>query len=1621
MRYFGVISFAWILLSFPRLGMGEGAEARSVPVDFPSRFVENAGQWSPALRAIVLQQGTAAVLGAQGFTLRGDGASITGMETGTGLGLSSRNCTFLDPAPGMTFSLRRQRREICRYYSGRQGTVSEIAARTFDEAWYENVWPGISTGLRVDAGRLRQRFRIAPGADLRRIRMSDNTALYSDVHVAGRFRRADGSDGELVDIRLQRQGDVVSMQGPRVVEDTLTVEIVFGTYLGGSEDDELADIDVLRDGSIVLSGQTESFDFPLVNPADWQLSTARPDLFVTRFAAESRDIVFSTFYKGTIAYPNPSRDRRAVTTEGSANGTVHFTSTMYHADNIPITVDARWKARSGYTLFRLDEHGRLLTSTYVPDTLLASFVDIGSDLAGNVYLLFSIERTTPPMVTANALMPHAHENEIHGVTMKDGFIMKFTPEVDSILYATCIGGTGQDDYKKLEVDPAGNMYVIGEQVPVYDCAGKLESRDYPIVNPLRIWPGDVEIIVTRISCDGGSIDYSTYIGGAARDRVYSADVDANGYLHIIGWTTSNDFPYTATIPEFASGYSATYMLGLTPSGALGYAIPVSTNDRLFDIAADHCGLVSIMGIGTPPLKNPWRDHPKPAFWMATVDVSTPKLRFGSAWIPHRFVIRNPSIAIAPGALFLTESVLPAPDLLELEKPLAGNFQNMTCAFNILDVPFGKSNAHLLLPESELELRLYMPDEVRIYSDSGLTLDGAFPLRVEVTNRGGAAPLSVQLRAGTGLRSLSGGRDTIFTLTELSAGERQSFTWPLSVALQATSPSRYSVTATAVSGCRSIMRIGTANVVDAPGAFYELECALDHPMPVLDEGGTRLTPNPISLRATVRNLVAGPGLDGVRCELILPAGMGLAFEPGESGVRGPFTLVMGNQHEAMWTLRISERTYARVAGLRYLVRDRFGNVIKECRTELNIPAIQALSCGVAGIPDLLFHADSLPPLPQSVEIVFGIENGTDSLASAGNLLLDLSAAPHLAFADGERAERGTLAVPFRVPLSLRWRLDLTALPVAGIEVDTVFLRFTALPSGVPLLCSMPIRIGIRPADQPLLSCELRVLNTDGYPADTIPSPASDIDVRLVVMNAGTADAESVEARIAWVPAAAISPIPPMQQLGRIEAGGQRQVAWRLQPTIPSDDIPVVFTAFVSDMGTGSGVSCSDSILLKAVEDKLECALFGPDSVRYRMQEDSLCIDSIPLTLRLVNRTDYILSNLSVLCELSPPGSGIEAPGGGVPMVLAGIAPRDTVTTTLYLRYEMRERVREWVSFGITVLRDAKDTVTACGKVMLFEGTPWRLEVGCETLGHDSIWLDQDGERFLPDPLQIVYAVRNTGEVPIRNCEVAIHPPANLRLDAAADSIQWAGDIGAGETRLLSWLLRWTPPSLPVTEERITFSIRHDGGGFTIAPCDFTVHIHDGAPPSVVVSPWMFQFEAVRNAPLPPAQSVRFDVPVTLTGGWTATPEVPWTSLTPFHSRQSGESQISVTTTDMPEGLYQTSISVIADGPASPSRLLVHYRIHSPTGTIAPAALPSTIAVHPLPVRSGEDLVIDISGIRGRPSELRLYDMLGRLCRIQEIHPSLATFLRLSTTGLHRGAYMLMIVGSERREFVRVVVM
>ena len=133
-----------------------------------------------------------------------------------------------------------------------------------------------------------------------------------------------------------------------------------------------------------------------------------------------------------------------------------------------------------------------------------------------------------------------------------------------LLFSTLLGGSGQDIANAIAVDRNENAYV----------AGRADSTDFPIT------PGSFQTVqgggnlpdafVTKLSADGSSIVYSTFIGGSGYDEANAISVDAAGNAHIAGSTSSPNFPTTPGAfgtspppPNFTIGFIAE----LNPSGS----------------------------------------------------------------------------------------------------------------------------------------------------------------------------------------------------------------------------------------------------------------------------------------------------------------------------------------------------------------------------------------------------------------------------------------------------------------------------------------------------------------------------------------------------------------------------------------------------------------------------------------------------------------------------------------------------------------------------------------------------------------------------------------------------------------------------------------------------------------------------------------------------------------------------------------------------------------------------------------------------------------------------------------------------------------------------------------------
>lgn len=162
--------------------------------------------------------------------------------------------------------------------------------------------------------------------------------------------------------------------------------------------------------------------------------------------------------------------------------------------------------------------------------------------------------------------------------------------IDPILdYTTYLGGSlGNDIAYAITIDTAGNAYVTGST----------SSTNYP-GPPVRAGTG-TDIFVTKLSADGASAVYSTYLGGNGGDTSRAIAIDAAGRAYLTGVTASSDFPTTTgAFDEAHNDGSDAFMAILNATGdALQYATYFGgqgINDSGQGIAVDSTGMVYIAG------------------------------------------------------------------------------------------------------------------------------------------------------------------------------------------------------------------------------------------------------------------------------------------------------------------------------------------------------------------------------------------------------------------------------------------------------------------------------------------------------------------------------------------------------------------------------------------------------------------------------------------------------------------------------------------------------------------------------------------------------------------------------------------------------------------------------------------------------------------------------------------------------------------------------------------------------------------------------------------------------------------------------------------------------------------
>ncbi|HEX7277316.1 MAG TPA: SBBP repeat-containing protein, partial [Acidimicrobiales bacterium] len=320
--------------------------------------------------------------------------------------------------------------------------------------------------------------------------------------------------------------------------------LLYATYLGGNNRDAAAGVAVGGDGSLYVTGVTESDNFPKTDGvAQGNYGGGPSDAFVTKLNSAGSGLAWSTFVGGaqtdaarSVAL-NPTGEAYVT---GSTNSVEFPTANpLQQAAPQPDDVDAFvTKISSDGTSF--------VYSTRHGGSNDDRGLDIAVDATGNAYV--TGDTRSPGFPTARPLQPGAG-GSASGVagSFSDAFVSKFGPAGNNLVYSTFLGGSDTDQGGAITVDAEGSAYVTGTtNSPNFPVKAALQERK----------DSDTDAFVTQVNPAGSELVYSTYLGGGGADSGTGIMVDQFGSVTVVGVTGSSNFP-TAKPLQGVKGGGAT--------------------------------------------------------------------------------------------------------------------------------------------------------------------------------------------------------------------------------------------------------------------------------------------------------------------------------------------------------------------------------------------------------------------------------------------------------------------------------------------------------------------------------------------------------------------------------------------------------------------------------------------------------------------------------------------------------------------------------------------------------------------------------------------------------------------------------------------------------------------------------------------------------------------------------------------------------------------------------------------------------------------------------------------------------------------------------------------------------
>lgn len=296
-------------------------------------------------------------------------------------------------------------------------------------------------------------------------------------------------------------------------------QLVYSTYIGGSNNDQGYSIDVDSAGNAYVTGVTYSPDFPVVSAYD-STYNASGDCFVIKINSDGSNIVYSTYLGGAGFEEGRSLK---VDSTGHAFITGAVESPGFGVD----TLFHPWGEEDGCFVVKFSQNGAALEYSMVISGGGQDIVGrgIAIDEDGNAYVTGRTRwGSSWPMVNAF--------QETFGGPETEGFVFKLNATGDGLIFSTFLGGNWADEPYCITIDDEHNVYVAGET----------SSSDFPLENPIINSTGyHINAFVSKLNSTGNGLVFSTLLGGADIDISFAIAVNDMQEAYISGHAGSSDF------------------------------------------------------------------------------------------------------------------------------------------------------------------------------------------------------------------------------------------------------------------------------------------------------------------------------------------------------------------------------------------------------------------------------------------------------------------------------------------------------------------------------------------------------------------------------------------------------------------------------------------------------------------------------------------------------------------------------------------------------------------------------------------------------------------------------------------------------------------------------------------------------------------------------------------------------------------------------------------------------------------------------------------------------------------------------------------------------------------------